>query len=362
MNKISQRRKELGLSQNELARTCGISRQFLGMIESGKTQPNVRTALQLARLLNSTAEELFADYSQERSTVPVEWLGDSDAHEGMRIELAKVGEKWIAHPVDTQNSVAMGFGYADAILQIRKNQAHARLLHDISDLEDNLLIAGCDPALSLTQDSLNRKSGRTLFHYCGSQKSLHLLEQQSVHIAGFHYPGEGDHGNLEYLEKLHADTDWAVFRFSSWDIGWMISPGFSAFSTIEDLINPKIRFANRESGSGARVWLDQEIESSGIDSRLINGFKDEHKTHHSCAFAVQSHQADIAIGPRAIAKVFGLNFIPISEVIFDLAITESSLHLPLVSRFIDCLTTQHFQREVESIAGYSSKLAGHRIH
>ena len=58
-NRIRARRKERGLSQEELARLCGVSRQTLNAIENNKYDPTLSLAFHLARELDTTVDELF---------------------------------------------------------------------------------------------------------------------------------------------------------------------------------------------------------------------------------------------------------------------------------------------------------------
>lgn len=58
-NKIRTRRKELGLSQEELAKKCGVSRQTVNAIENNKYDPALSLAFSLARELQVTVDELF---------------------------------------------------------------------------------------------------------------------------------------------------------------------------------------------------------------------------------------------------------------------------------------------------------------
>ena len=58
-NIIRDRRKELGLSQEELAKKCGVSRQTVNTIENNKYDPTLSLAFNLARELKLTVDELF---------------------------------------------------------------------------------------------------------------------------------------------------------------------------------------------------------------------------------------------------------------------------------------------------------------
>ncbi|MBS6366338.1 MAG: helix-turn-helix transcriptional regulator [Clostridiales bacterium] len=58
-NGIREKRKELGLSQDELARRCGVSRQTINAIENNKYDPTLALAFHLARELDTAVDGLF---------------------------------------------------------------------------------------------------------------------------------------------------------------------------------------------------------------------------------------------------------------------------------------------------------------
>lgn len=58
-NIIRSRRKALGLSQEELAKRCSVSRQTVNAIENDKYDPTLSLAFALAKELQLTVDELF---------------------------------------------------------------------------------------------------------------------------------------------------------------------------------------------------------------------------------------------------------------------------------------------------------------
>ena len=58
-NNIKQLRKSRGLRQEDLAARSGVSRQTIIAIENDKYNPTLELAMKLARLLDTTVEELF---------------------------------------------------------------------------------------------------------------------------------------------------------------------------------------------------------------------------------------------------------------------------------------------------------------
>ena len=66
-NQIRALRKALGLSQEELAKACGVSRQTINAIENNKYDPTLALAFRLARELGTTVDALFCEGGQEKA-------------------------------------------------------------------------------------------------------------------------------------------------------------------------------------------------------------------------------------------------------------------------------------------------------
>ena len=58
-NWLIELRKEKGVSQQQIATDCGISRQYYGLIEQGERNVPVKTAKKLATVLNFDWQKFF---------------------------------------------------------------------------------------------------------------------------------------------------------------------------------------------------------------------------------------------------------------------------------------------------------------
>jgi putative transcriptional regulator len=58
-NRIRNLRKAKKLSQDELAKLCGVTRQTILAIENNKYDPTLSLAFKLAKHLGTTVDELF---------------------------------------------------------------------------------------------------------------------------------------------------------------------------------------------------------------------------------------------------------------------------------------------------------------
>ena len=57
--KMKHRRKELGLSQTALANATDVTRQTIGLIESGEFNPSLNLCKRICRVLGVTLNDLF---------------------------------------------------------------------------------------------------------------------------------------------------------------------------------------------------------------------------------------------------------------------------------------------------------------
>lgn len=57
--KMRQTRQEMRLSQAELAKRVGVSRQTINMIENGDYNPTIGLCIRICRELGKTLDELF---------------------------------------------------------------------------------------------------------------------------------------------------------------------------------------------------------------------------------------------------------------------------------------------------------------
>jgi len=58
-NNIRALRKAAGLTQEDLARTLGVTRQTINAIENDKYDPTLGLAMRVGRLLGTPVEEIF---------------------------------------------------------------------------------------------------------------------------------------------------------------------------------------------------------------------------------------------------------------------------------------------------------------
>lgn len=347
-------RERLQLSQAELARRAGLSRQVVNMVERGRMVPSVLTALALAEALQCSVADLFQAAKAEKSFEVT--LSATIHFPHGQVRLAAVDGRWIAIPVTTAETP--GFGDADGQLVSRKgNRGTVKALLPEEQLRHNLLISGCDPALGIVRDvwKRNKLEGNVRWQNLSSTAAVKALAVGEAHIAGVHFPDK--ESQQRALSILPMDV--SVVRFARWEQGWMLRRGNPlGFRSVEDLASKRVRFLNRPEGSGSRLLFDGLLEKAGLVPSKIPLYSSAAASHFDCAAAISEGRADVAIGLRAVAESCDLDFVPVQEVAFNLIIPKTLIDFPPVAQMLDLLQDRRFQKQLEGLPGYGTSETG----
>src|SRR5215467_8833971 len=369
-NRIRGRRQAAGLSQQELAKRCGLTRQAVNAIEAGHYVPNTLVALRLARALGSRIEDLF-HLPEEHPRVEAEWMGETpvEATARHRIRLARVGQRLLARPLmGAKNAFAAADGMTVPAAQApRTPEAMDRcvtvdLLVDAQLPEHTVVIVGCDPALELLGAHLTRRypAFRLLWVQSGSLTALRMLGRSDAHAAGTHLwdPESGEY-NLPYVRRELADRRVVVVTLSQWQQGLIVAHGNpKGIGGPADLARQDITIVNREAEAGSRAMLDVWLRQAGIAPHWVRGYAREVLSHAEVAEAVAGGAADVGPGILAVARAMGLDFLPLQDERYDLVIPTEFLNAAPLQAVLDMAVSAPFQTEMEALGGYDSSRTG----
>jgi molybdate-binding protein/DNA-binding XRE family transcriptional regulator len=369
-NHLKPMRLAKGLSQGDLAAKSGITRQAVSAIESDVYLPTTAVALRLASALACRVEDLFS-LAQSDEVVEGTFIGALPAESQtspLRVKVATVGTKTIVRPVtgvgDVLSYAVPADGYLiDAIEHRSALKARVRLSRERAAVDQEISVAGCDPAIFLAGEHLRRQKDHAsvVGWTMGSMAALHALERGEVHVAGLHLfdPVSGE-SNLPFLKRSLKGTAYDVVTFATWEEGFLVRAGNpKGLRTAADLADQHTTLINREEGSGARLLLDQRLRAAGLSSTQISGYDTVVRSHFEVARTIAAHQADVGIGIRSAAQVFGLEFVPLQAARYDLVVPKAYLTShPILKNLFDTLVSRSFRNEVEALGGYDTRDTG----
>jgi molybdate-binding protein/DNA-binding XRE family transcriptional regulator len=357
-------REARGLTQLELARRAGISRQALGALEAGAYQPGVAVAIALARELSDSVEGLFGGEAPGGcNRIRAGWAGeDSATPSGAApcIALARVGGKVVAVPYPAARlTLAPRAGIVE---HTNRRRAEVATYRSASEIDSALLIAGCDPATAILADWLarHRSPVSAVALPCSSSRALSASIEGQAHAAGVHLkdPGSSEY-NLAPVRAVLGQRPAIVVSFARWELGLATGTGTRlGIHGIADLARPGIRLVNRERGAGARAFLDEALAELGIKAPDVEGYEFEAAGHLEVAAAIASGRADAGVTIRIAAEAYGLPFIPIREECYDFVVLARELETAPVKAMLDALNSRRFALEVSQLCAYDTSQMG----
>jgi molybdate-binding protein len=272
--------------------------------------------------------------------------------------------QWICAPAE---SIPYYLPEADGIItRTRKGagEVTVRTLSADEPLEKRLVVAGCDPAISLLTRMTERLAGIEIVAVpASSRRALEWLKQGKVHIAGSHLedPQSGEY-NVPYLRKLLPHEDLTVVTFARWEEGFVVARGNPhGIRHAADLGRTQVRIVNREPGSGSRALLDMALRDAGVPATRVSGYDRVASGHLAAAYTVYRTDADCCVAPPSAARAFGLDFVPLRGERFDFSVRREFVELPAVRSLLDVLQRASLRRKLESVAGYDTSQTGRMV-
>lgn len=375
-NRLKLLRASKGLSQGDLGKSARITRQAICAIEGNQYLPTTAVALRLAGALGCRVEDLFS-LRETGEIITGEFIGEQYRPDGVqtpvRVKVACIENRYVVRPVTALGELLAYTVPADGLLlgavesigprSKLPQRARVQLLRDRRFIEQEIAIAGCDPAIFLAGEYLRRyKETATVAGWTmGSGAALAALKRREVHVAGLHIvDGKTGESNLPYLRKHLRGDDYLIVTFAAWEEGLIVRRGNpKEIRKVEDLARKDVTLINREEGAGARHLLDQRMEKEGMHHGDVRGYTLMADSHFQVARRVAEGLADVGMGVRSASNLFGLDFIPLQQSRYDLVVPKIYLTVhPSIGNLLEAIVSRQFRTEIEALGGYDTTETG----
>ena len=219
------------------------------------------------------------------------------------------------------------------------------------------LVASHDPLLAEFCDRFARPAGlidETSFR--GSEESLAVYSRGGADIAGFHVDRGSDAATLRRYLKPRRDR---LVRLANREQGLIVRHGNpKKLRSMADVAHKHARFVNRQKGAGTRTLVDRMLRDAGISPDRVQGYGTEEYTHLAVAATIATGRADAGLGVRAAAARFDLDFVPLVEERYWLALREQTLATAPAQQLLKALAGKPLSRLARKLAGYDLSGAG----
>lgn len=244
----------------------------------------------------------------------------------------------------------------------------ARVLADARDERQQLLTvrASHDIALPVLQQHAADSAALHLdIRFRGSVDCLRALNDRQCLVAGFHVPALRGAAPVfaKALKPLLKPGLHKLIGCARRTQGLMMRREHAAaVRTFPDIARLRLRFVNRQSGSGTRMLMDHLMQEHAIEPGEITGYAEHTEdTHVAVAACVASGLADVGLGIEAAALEFGLHFVPLVEEDYFLACLKPELEHPAVRRLRELLASPAWGEVLSRVPGYRGATAPGKV-
>lgn len=299
--------------------------------------------------------------------------------EYVRVKAGYVNGKYIVVPLNRGAGVITSFLRADGILEVPQdvemidageNVKVSILKHPESVINSLLIVGSHDIMLDEISDIFNIYS---LFEendvkissiHAGSLPGIFALKRGECHICGTHLLDEqtGQY-NVSFAKKYFPDRNAVLIRGVKRIQGLIVQKGNPlGIKGMESIMDPDIRYVNRQKGSGTRILYEYLTKNLSKDKNLLISHNREEYTHMAVASSVASGTADAGLGVYSAAKAYDLDFIPVCTEQYDFLVNKEIFNTYLAKRFVDVLKSQALKQRLLKLGGYEFEDTGEIIY
>ncbi|MEB2302423.1 helix-turn-helix transcriptional regulator [Lysinibacillus xylanilyticus] len=255
----------------------------------------------------------------------------------------------------------------DLQLYIQKSKTGVTPTASTTLLTNNkkIIISGQDIALDLLGKYIEKKqSNKVLRSHEGSFNGVMALYNGECDIASLHlYDGDTGDYNTPYLKKIFVSHSYVLLNLISRRAGFYVKKGNPLqIQSMDDFKTKSLKLMNREKGSGARTFLDEQLRFHHISPSSIEGYNEEEMSHIDVASAVANGNADIGIGIEKISKLIDVDFIPLVRERYDIVLLKTPENQLLIESVKEILNSPDFQSEVVALGDYDVTQMGQIIY
>ena len=229
-------------------------------------------------------------------------------------------------------------------------------------LDQGLLVAGSNDLLFDALLEMTRRQYPEHLIYTtnlGSFGGLEALKKGRAHVALAHLrdPSTGEY-NSPFLQQDFPPN--AVVAVTLWwrRVGLLSRLGTPEAASFAEVQQKKLRFINRQRGSGIRWLVEQRLQEEQLKPAQLKGYDTEVWTHWEVGLAVLRQQADVGVASESVARLLGLAFHELADERFDLVVPKDYYFMKPVQALLRVLASPELKARAEALGGYNVQETG----
>jgi putative molybdopterin biosynthesis protein len=287
--------------------------------------------------------------------VPVRITSELGRKEFVLVALVPGKDGPAAFPTAKGSGAVTAFSQADGFIEVDAlataldagSPARVTLIGDKAQLPDLVVMGSHCVGLDIVTGRLAEQGIKTRVIAVGSMGGLTAARRGECDIAPVHLvdPATGRYNEHLKGEGLSLQRGWQRMQ------GVLHRPGDRRFAGRDAkgalqaaLADPACLMVNRNAGAGTRILIDQLLSGTKPP-----GYANQPKSHNAVAAAVAQSRADWGIAIESVARLYGLEFLPLSPESYDFLLPDGRREKPAVRAFISALTDETVKERIRAL-------------
>jgi putative molybdopterin biosynthesis protein len=218
----------------------------------------------------------------------------------------------------------------------------------------NIVAGSHDPLLDW---AIRESASGLATFFDGSLDGLQRLQAGEAALAGLHvYEPQRRDWNLDHVRAALGAAPVVEVVWAQRQQGLLLAGGLGAkLKSVGDLAG--CRVVRRQASAGAGLLFDHLLAEAGVAADAVDFVAGVARTETEAAASVASGQAEAAPGLQAMARQFGLDFLPTVMERFDLVVDRRAWFEPPFQKLQAFCATPAFAAKAADLGGYD--LADH---
>lgn len=198
----------------------------------------------------------------------------------------------------------------------------------------------------------------------GSLDGLKRLGAVEAQICGIHVldAPSGEY-NLPLLKSALPGLDVVVLEWAWRDQGLVMATGNPhGIKGPADLASKSVTMIERQPESGSQILLQHLLEQAGVDYGKLRRLPKPALSEGDLALAIAERKADIGLAIRAVARQYGLDFLPLTRERYDLVIRRRDYFEAPAQTLLTFARTERFRTRAEEMGGYDISGLGRVVY
>lgn len=225
--------------------------------------------------------------------------------------------------------------------------------------EHPLVLAGShDPLLEW---ALRQSGSGIASFFDGSLDGVQRLAEGAALAAGVHvHDSEGEGWNCEVVERALPGMPVVLVEWARRRRGIVLPAGNPAGVTgLRDLVG--LGVIPRQASAGSQLLFERLLEAEGIDPASLELIAPAARSETDVALAVADGKADAGLAIEAVARQLRLDFVPLADERYDLAVWRRDYFEVPMQRLLDFARGEALVTRADELGGYEVSHLG-RVH